>query len=213
MAQYMLCTEEETFSASRLLLISAPSRRVWRSALDVSAPLSFPARSIRENFPCIFPRRRRMIWNTAWLREEWALADVWPEVLKGQRKQTYTLKLGAKCLWTIFIRLQLLLLFHLQLFPTSMSLRTSSVHFTSLSCSPTTCTCCLPSSRTRNLALRFSRSNTFKYKQSDSVFHLTFLQLYFVYQGFWTFPSYQNYGDTNFVLSLNNCLLMFTFPL
>lgn len=41
-----------------------------------------------------------------------------------------------------------------------MSFRTSSVHFTSLSCSPTTCTCCFPSSSTRNLALRFSRSNT-----------------------------------------------------
>lgn len=61
---------EETLSASRLLLISAPSRRVWRSALDVSAPLSLPARSMSENFPCIFPRRRRMIWKTAWLREE-----------------------------------------------------------------------------------------------------------------------------------------------
>lgn len=61
-------------------------------------------------------------------------------------------------------RLSLLPAFYLQLFPTSMSLRTSSVHFTSLSCSPTTCTCCFPSSRTRNLALRFSRSNTFRYK-------------------------------------------------
>lgn len=50
---------------------------------------------------------------------------------------------------------------HLQLFPTSISLRTSSVHFTSLSCSPTTCTCCFPSSSTRSLALRFRRSNTF----------------------------------------------------
>ncbi len=97
-AQDMLGTEEETFSASRLLLISAPSRRVWRSALDVSAPLSFPARSMRENFPCIFPRRRRMIWNTAWLREEWAFAEVWPEVLKetqGQRKRTLFLRTSA----------------------------------------------------------------------------------------------------------------------
>lgn len=76
-----------TLSANRLLLISAPSRRVWRSALDVSAPLSFPARSIRENFPCIFPRRRRMIWKTAWLREEWALAAVWPDVLEGIRER------------------------------------------------------------------------------------------------------------------------------
>lgn len=76
-----------TLSANRLLLISAPSRRVWRSALDVSAPLSLPARSIRENFPCILPRRRRMIWNTAWLREEWALAAVWPDVLEGTRER------------------------------------------------------------------------------------------------------------------------------
>lgn len=80
--QNICSTKAKTLSASRLLLISAPSRRVCRSALDVSAPLSFPARSIRENFPCIFPRRRRMIWKTAWLREEWALADVCPDVLQ-----------------------------------------------------------------------------------------------------------------------------------
>lgn len=70
-----------TFRANRLLLISAPSRRVWRSALEVSAPLSFPARSIRENLPCILSFLRRIIWNTAWLRDEWALADVCPDVL------------------------------------------------------------------------------------------------------------------------------------
>lgn len=71
-----------TFKASRLLLISAPSRRVCRSALEVSAPLSLPARSMSENFPCIFPFRRRMIWNTAWLRDECAFADVCPDVLR-----------------------------------------------------------------------------------------------------------------------------------
>lgn len=49
---------------------------------------------------------------------------------------------------------------YLQLLPTSMSLRTSSVHLTSRSCSPTTCTCCLPSSRTRSFAFLLSRSNT-----------------------------------------------------
>lgn len=75
------CTQ--TFRANKLLLISAPSRRVCRSALDVSAPLSLPARSMRENFPCIFPFLRRMIWKTAWLRDEWALADVCPDVLLG----------------------------------------------------------------------------------------------------------------------------------
>lgn len=77
----------QTFRASRLLLISAPSRRVWRSALDVSAPLSFPARSMRENLPCIFPFLRRMIWKTAWLRDEWAFADVCPDVLWMRRKR------------------------------------------------------------------------------------------------------------------------------
>lgn len=56
----------------------------------MSAPLSFPARSIRENLPCILSFLRRMIWNTAWLRDEWALAEVCPDVLgrrhEGQRK-------------------------------------------------------------------------------------------------------------------------------
>ena len=75
-----------TLRASKLLLISAPSKRVWRSALDVSAPRSLPARSIRENLPCILPLRRRMIWNTAWLRDEWALADVWPDVLVEEER-------------------------------------------------------------------------------------------------------------------------------
>lgn len=81
---YTNCTSTVivTFRASRLLLISAPSRRVCRSALEVSAPLSLPARSMSENFPCIFPFLRRMIWNTAWLRDEWAFADVCPEVLE-----------------------------------------------------------------------------------------------------------------------------------
>lgn len=105
----------------------------------------------------VAPRRVSVSWRLARSPE-------------GTEKTCMHLKIGGKVLWTIFIRLQLLLLFYLQLFPTSMSLRTSSVHFTSLSCRPTTCTCCLPSSRTRNLALRLSRSNTFKYKQSDSVF-------------------------------------------
>lgn len=74
-----------TFNASRLLLISAPSSRVCRSALDVSAPRSFPARSINENLPCIFPFLRRIIWKTAWLRDEWAFAEVWPDVLEKER--------------------------------------------------------------------------------------------------------------------------------
>mmetsp|Transcript_585 Transcript_585/g.2266 ORF Transcript_585/g.2266 Transcript_585/m.2266 type:complete len:322 (+) Transcript_585:785-1750(+) len=40
-----------SFSANRLLLISAPSIRVWRSFSDVSAPRSLPARSMKENLP------------------------------------------------------------------------------------------------------------------------------------------------------------------
>lgn len=84
-----------TFRANRLLLISAPSRRVWRSALEVSAPLSFPARSIRENLPCILSFLRRIIWNTAWLRDEWALADVCPDVLDGTKGSTY--RKWARC--------------------------------------------------------------------------------------------------------------------
>ena len=37
-----------SFRASKLLFISAPSILVWRSELDVSAPLSLPARAVRE---------------------------------------------------------------------------------------------------------------------------------------------------------------------
>ena len=40
-----------SFNAKRLLLISAPSMRVWRSFSDVSAPRSDPARSMKENLP------------------------------------------------------------------------------------------------------------------------------------------------------------------
>lgn len=195
------CTQ--TFRANKLLLISAPSRRVCRSALDVSAPLSLPARSMRENFPCIFPFLRRMIWKTAWLRDEWALADVCPDVLSGgwsrwwwssssEGKKLITsgegitspknmnIVLDDVCMTInefqsfdlitdqiqehkVLEFLRKFLLSYLQLFPTSMSFRTSSVHLTSFSCSPTTCTCCFPSSNTLSLALRFSRSNTYKH--------------------------------------------------
>merc|ERR1719427_116121 len=43
-----------SFRARRDLLISAPSILVCLLAELVSAPLSFPAKSIRENFPCKF---------------------------------------------------------------------------------------------------------------------------------------------------------------
>lgn len=65
-------------------------------------------------------------------------------------------------------------LLHLQLFPTSMSFRTSSVHLTSFSWSPTTCTCCFPSSSTRSLALRFSRSNTYQDTQRKITINFCF---------------------------------------
>ncbi len=38
---------------------------------------------------------RRMIWKTAWLRDEWALAEVWPEVLKWKIKRW---NLSQECL-------------------------------------------------------------------------------------------------------------------
>ena len=147
--------------------MSAPSRRVWRSALDVSAPLSFPARSMRENLPCIFPFLRRMIWNTAWLRDEWALADVCPDVLRAREQRSKDENKEGKmaaAVDTVSLDKTFYPLYcysYRQLLPTSMSFRTSSVHLTSFSCSPTTCTCCFPSSSTLSLALRFSRSNTY----------------------------------------------------
>ena len=44
-----------TFSANKLLLISAPSILVFLSELAVSAPLSLPAKSIKENLPKSLP--------------------------------------------------------------------------------------------------------------------------------------------------------------
>lgn len=84
-----------TFSASRLLFISAASIRVCRSALDVSAPLSLPAKSTKENLPCSFPFLRRIIWKQAWEREELEFANVCPDVLeqkqqKGSLEHDYT---------------------------------------------------------------------------------------------------------------------------
>lgn len=48
----------------------------------------------------------------------------------------------------------------LQALPMSIILMTSSAQLTRCSCSPTTCTCCLPSSSTRSLAFLLSRSNS-----------------------------------------------------
>lgn len=78
-----------TFRASRLRLISAVSTKVLRSLLLTSVPRSLPAKSTRENLPCSVAARslrRRTIWRTAWEREELALAEVWPDVLKSEEK-------------------------------------------------------------------------------------------------------------------------------
>lgn len=78
-----------TLRASRLRLISAVSTKVLRSLLLTSVPRSLPAKSTSENLPCsVLARslRRRTIWRTAWEREELALAEVWPDVLKREEK-------------------------------------------------------------------------------------------------------------------------------
>merc|ERR1712096_24352 len=65
-----------SFRARRDLLISAPSILVCLLAELVSAPLSFPARSIRENLPCsgfFLLLSLSIIWNTAWLLDECTL--------------------------------------------------------------------------------------------------------------------------------------------
>lgn len=127
--------------------------RVCLLAEDVSAPLSLPARSIRENFPWTLsvPGIRAVIWKTAWDRDELEFALVWPLVLA--------------------------------LFPCCINFNTSSQVSTTFSVNPSICTygtgkdrnelngkreqvnaykrtCCLPSSRTRSFSLSFNRSNT-----------------------------------------------------
>ena len=90
-----------SFNANRDVLISAPSNRVARLAVDVSAPRSLPAKSIKVNrlnssFPfrlvlllivvVVVPRRRLMVvalrykcnCNTAWERLLSAFRDVVP---------------------------------------------------------------------------------------------------------------------------------------
>ncbi len=70
-----------SLSASRLLLISAPSSRVWRLLSYVSAPRSLPARSMNEIFPTSLPSgppALRAICMIECDREESALAAVLP---------------------------------------------------------------------------------------------------------------------------------------
>lgn len=85
--------------------------RVCLLADDVSAPLSLPARSMSENFPCTLcvPGIRAIIWNTACDLEELELALVWPLVLA--------------------------------LFPCCINFSTSSQVSTTFSVKPTICTC------------------------------------------------------------------------
>ncbi len=71
-----------SLSASSDLLISAPSILVMRSAELVSLPRSLPAKSMSEILPCsFFSLFFRMIWKTAWERDECWLADVAPFLL------------------------------------------------------------------------------------------------------------------------------------
>lgn len=124
----------------------------------VSAPRSFPAKSINENLPwTLFATGLcKMIWKTACDRDELLLADVWPEVLPKE-----------KCI--VFVRLEYSSSFdvffrdderYLAVFPRWIILNTSSTFSTMVSVRPTTWTCCLPSSSTRNFALSANRSNT-----------------------------------------------------
>ena len=72
-----------SFKANSDLFISAPSILVCLLAEFVSAPRSFPAKSIRENFPCkglLLVFTLKTIWKTAWLLDEFAFALVWPDM-------------------------------------------------------------------------------------------------------------------------------------
>mmetsp|Transcript_37021 Transcript_37021/g.70976 ORF Transcript_37021/g.70976 Transcript_37021/m.70976 type:complete len:224 (-) Transcript_37021:90-761(-) len=74
-----------SLSASRDLLISAPSCRVLRSDMQVSAPRSLPARSINDSLRDAAPaeageRSPRDIWKMECEREEVSFADVLPVV-------------------------------------------------------------------------------------------------------------------------------------
>jgi hypothetical protein len=66
-----------SFRASRDLLISAPSIQVYFPFSCTSAPLSLPARSMKESFPNCFPFGSLIVMvNTACDLEESALAPV-----------------------------------------------------------------------------------------------------------------------------------------
>lgn len=66
-----------SFSAKRLLLISAPSRRLYRLLLWQSAALSEPAKSTRNSLPISFPfPSLTWIWQIACERDEVSLDAV-----------------------------------------------------------------------------------------------------------------------------------------
>lgn len=60
---------------------------------------------------------------------------------------------------------------NLQALPISIIRITSSAQFTWISCRPTTWTCCLPSSNTRNFAFLFKRSNNWIWKEKKKKHH------------------------------------------
>jgi hypothetical protein len=71
-----------SFKARSDLLISAPSILVYRFWSIVSAPLSLPAKSMKDILPCSLYSLTFLSWNwrIAWERELSALAPVWPLV-------------------------------------------------------------------------------------------------------------------------------------
>ena len=102
---------------------------------DVSAPRSLPAKSISENFP-YRGFLAVLVLNMIW-NTAWDREECWlAEVCPDVRR----------------------------LLPDVMSFKTSSTEVTTLSVSPTTWTCCLPSSRTRSLDLPDNKSKTFPLK-------------------------------------------------
>mmetsp|Transcript_2858 Transcript_2858/g.5348 ORF Transcript_2858/g.5348 Transcript_2858/m.5348 type:complete len:475 (+) Transcript_2858:1979-3403(+) len=120
-----------SFSASRLLLISAPSMRVCFSEFMVSAPRSLPARSMNVNLPYNLSVRIvfTAIWRMAWDREDSLFAPVSPEAR-----------------WV---------------FPKSIRLHSESTSPMACSVRPTIFTFDLASSRAHSLLRPFSRSKSF----------------------------------------------------
>ena len=141
-----------SFSASSDLLISAPSSRVCRSFWSVSAPLSLPARSMKENLP----------WIAVWFAPSFALSCLATE---GGILAAFG-STPSRCFsesWRIACErddseLAPVLPVHLAAVPCSMSRSTSVTLSTSNSCSPTTHICCLASSRITSFFRPLSKS-------------------------------------------------------